>query len=133
MWSNSRHWFYSSKLCSVSTSCCQSKGRKQACDFAISRVRNKKISTGQHQSRRSFLSAVSATGFNDYELERKRFKWEVPTYYNFANVMDAWAEKERNGERLTSTPALWWVHEDGQELKFSFQDIQEQSKKYDHL
>lgn len=75
------------------------------------------------------MSAVSATGFNDYELERKRFKWEVPTYYNFANVMDAWAEKERNGERLTSTPALWWVHEDGQELKFSFQDIQEQSKK----
>ncbi|PIK40143.1 hypothetical protein BSL78_23018 [Apostichopus japonicus] len=81
------------------------------------------------RTKRGFLSAVSATGFNDYELERKRFKWDVPKYYNFANVTDHWAEKEKNGQRASPHPALWWVNDDGTELKYTFQDIQYHSKK----
>ena len=45
---------------------------------------------------RTFLSALSATGFNDYELGRKQFKLQVPEYFNFAgDVLDEWARREQ--------------------------------------
>lgn len=47
------------------------------------------------QPRRYFLSQLSHTGFNDYDIGRREFKLEVPEYFNFANVLDEWARKER--------------------------------------
>ncbi len=44
---------------------------------------------------RTFLSQVSHTGFNDYDIGRKEFKLQVPEHFNFANVLDEWARKER--------------------------------------
>eukprot|EP00057_Strongylocentrotus_purpuratus_P007182 XP_011661656.1 PREDICTED: acyl-coenzyme A synthetase ACSM3, mitochondrial-like [Strongylocentrotus purpuratus] len=86
------------------------------------------------QSSRSYLSAVSMTGFNDYELGRKEFNIDVPEYFNFASdVMDAWARKEETGERSTSTPAFWWIDTKGNEIKWSFRDLAEKSKKVANL
>ena len=39
----------------------------------------------------------SKVGFNDYEKERREFHLEVPEYFNFANVLDEWAQKEKVG------------------------------------
>lgn len=39
----------------------------------------------------------SKVGFTDYEKERREFRLEVPEYYNFANVIDEWAQKEKVG------------------------------------
>ncbi|XP_072044595.1 acyl-coenzyme A synthetase ACSM3, mitochondrial-like isoform X2 [Amphiura filiformis] len=81
------------------------------------------------QPKRAFLSQVSHTGFNDYEIGRKEFKLEVPENFNFANVLDEWAQKERVGDRTERIPALWWIDDDGNEIKWSFQDLENQSKK----
>ena len=37
----------------------------------------------------------SKVGFTDYEKERREFNLEVPEYFNFANVIDDWAQKEK--------------------------------------
>ncbi|KAL4240589.1 Acyl-coenzyme A synthetase acsm3 [Mactra antiquata] len=64
----------------------------------------------------------------NYDTEKKNFRLIAPTKYNFArDVIDKWADKEKNGER-GSNPAFWWMNESGQELKWSFQDISYQSK-----
>ena len=39
----------------------------------------------------------SKVGFTDYEKERREFHLEVPEYFNFAEVIDEWAEKEKVG------------------------------------
>ena len=42
----------------------------------------------------------SKVGFTDYEKERKEFRLEVPEYFNFANVIDEWAQKEKVGRKI---------------------------------
>ena len=37
----------------------------------------------------------SKVGFTDYEKERREFRIDVPEYFNFANVLDDWAQKEK--------------------------------------
>lgn len=37
----------------------------------------------------------SRTGFNDYDKEKRNFQLKVPEYFNFANILDEWAQKER--------------------------------------
>ena len=37
----------------------------------------------------------SKVGFTDYEKERREFRINVPEYFNFANVLDEWAQKEK--------------------------------------
>lgn len=37
----------------------------------------------------------SKVGFTDYEKERREFHIRVPEYFNFANVLDEWAQKEK--------------------------------------
>ena len=37
----------------------------------------------------------SKVGFTDYEKERTEFHISVPEYFNFANVLDEWAQKEK--------------------------------------
>ncbi|XP_077868003.1 LOW QUALITY PROTEIN: acyl-coenzyme A synthetase ACSM3, mitochondrial-like, partial [Saccoglossus kowalevskii] len=87
-------------------------------------------SSGNIQQKRCFLTAISSTGFNDYELGRKDFRLDVPEYFNFAgDVLDEWAEREKNGKRRGRHPALWWVDDDGNQLKWTFQDLQNKSKK----
>ncbi|NXJ14998.1 ACSM3 synthetase, partial [Odontophorus gujanensis] len=48
---------------------------------------------------------------------------EVPEYFNFAsNVLDRWTKVEKEGKK-PKTPALWWVDGDGEEVKWSFEDL----------
>ncbi|XP_041473470.1 acyl-coenzyme A synthetase ACSM3, mitochondrial-like [Lytechinus variegatus] len=82
----------------------------------------------------SSRSAVSMTGFNDYELGRREFKIDVPEYFNFASdVMDEWARKEETGERSSNIPAFWWIDTEGNEIKWSFRDLSTKSKKVANL
>ncbi|XP_072168508.1 acyl-coenzyme A synthetase ACSM3, mitochondrial-like [Diadema setosum] len=85
------------------------------------------------QPSRGFLSAVSVTGFNDYELGRQRFQLDVPEYFNFANVMDEWARREERGVRPSNPPAFWWIDAEGNELRWTFRDLELKSKKVANL
>ncbi|KAL9978448.1 hypothetical protein ACROYT_G015962 [Oculina patagonica] len=55
--------------------------------------------------------------------------FQVPEYFNFADVIDEWAQKEKEGKRKSDHPALWWIDGAGNELKWSFQDVALNSKK----
>ncbi|XP_020612240.1 acyl-coenzyme A synthetase ACSM3, mitochondrial-like [Orbicella faveolata] len=55
--------------------------------------------------------------------------FQVPEYFNFADVLDEWASKEKNGQREGDIPALWWVDGEGLEVKWNFQDLASNSKR----
>ncbi|XP_053413179.1 acyl-coenzyme A synthetase ACSM2A, mitochondrial [Nycticebus coucang] len=53
---------------------------------------------------------------------------EVPAKFNFArDVMDHWADMETAGMRPPS-PALWWVNDKGEEVKWNFRELSEISQ-----
>ncbi|XP_078367005.1 acyl-coenzyme A synthetase ACSM4, mitochondrial-like isoform X2 [Oculina patagonica] len=54
---------------------------------------------------------------------------QVPDYFNFADVIDKCASEEKNGEKESHTPALWWVAGEGKEVRWSFQDLASNSKR----
>ncbi len=57
----------------------------------------------------------------DYDAEYQQFKWNTPEYFNFANdVVDRWAEDPNK-------QALFWVDDNGNEVKRTFLQIKEQS------
>ncbi|XP_076997846.1 acyl-coenzyme A synthetase ACSM1, mitochondrial isoform X2 [Tamandua tetradactyla] len=53
-------------------------------------------------------------------------KWndyDVPEEFNFAgDVLDYWAQMEKEGKRGPN-PALWWVNDEGDEVKWSFGEM----------
>ncbi|XP_078366389.1 acyl-coenzyme A synthetase ACSM3, mitochondrial-like [Oculina patagonica] len=55
--------------------------------------------------------------------------FQVPEYFNFVDVIDEWAQKEKDGKRKSDHPALWWIDGNGNEVKWSFQDVMLNSKK----
>ncbi len=62
--------------------------------------------------------AERSTGAETYEELCRTFRIDVPKYYNFGfDVIDAWAEKDRN--KL----AMIWVNQEGVEKKYSFRDL----------
>ncbi|XP_060063423.1 acyl-coenzyme A synthetase ACSM3, mitochondrial-like [Ylistrum balloti] len=73
--------------------------------------------------------------FEDYEWHRKWMENEsrkenLPEYYNFArDVIDRWATLEQTGVRQLSNPALWITNNDGEDRKWSFQDLSSLSKR----
>ncbi|XP_072337748.1 acyl-coenzyme A synthetase ACSM3, mitochondrial-like isoform X2 [Scyliorhinus torazame] len=80
---------------------------------------------------RSFSTSkiCNLQNFTDYESIKQQYKPQVPEYFNFArDVLDKWSEVEKAGNR-GSNPALWWVSEHGQEVKWNFQDLEVNSKK----
>ncbi|XP_027730092.1 acyl-coenzyme A synthetase ACSM1, mitochondrial-like isoform X2 [Vombatus ursinus] len=49
--------------------------------------------------------------------------YEIPKEFNFASdVMDHWARMEKEGKR-DPLPALWWVNDKGDEVKWNFQEL----------
>jgi len=65
-------------------------------------------------------------GGNEFNYEEvvKNFKWEVPERFNFSrDVIDKIAKEA--GER----PALWYIGEEGEEVKFSYKELSEASQK----
>ncbi|KAK2502052.1 hypothetical protein MC885_001774 [Smutsia gigantea] len=60
------------------------------------------------------LSGAGAPRWNDYT---------VPKEFNFAsNVLGYWTQMEKEGKRGPS-PALWWVNDEGDEVKWSFREV----------
>ncbi len=60
---------------------------------------------------------LTTPNMTDYEKEYEAFQWEVPEYFNFAgDIMDKWAQ---DPEKL----AMWWVDDDGNEVKKTFADV----------
>ncbi|MFZ5591066.1 MAG: AMP-binding protein [Bacillota bacterium] len=59
----------------------------------------------------------------DYDKTYAEFKLEVPEYFNFArDVLDKWAE---NPDKL----AMWWVDDEGNEVKKTFAQLCQDSRK----
>ncbi|XP_072454070.1 acyl-coenzyme A synthetase ACSM1, mitochondrial-like isoform X2 [Notamacropus eugenii] len=49
--------------------------------------------------------------------------YEIPKEFNFASdVMDHWERMEKEGKR-GPLPALWWVNDKGDEVKWNFQEL----------
>ncbi|CAN2390063.1 acyl-CoA synthetase medium-chain family member 3 [Pristimantis euphronides] len=67
--------------------------------------------------------------FSDYEDIRKSYKPEPLEYFNFASdILDKWTAAEKDDSR-TPNPALWWIHGDGKEVKWSFDELGFHSRK----
>uniref|UniRef100_A0A8C3C7V0 medium-chain acyl-CoA ligase n=1 Tax=Cairina moschata TaxID=8855 RepID=A0A8C3C7V0_CAIMO len=48
---------------------------------------------------------------------------ELPEYFNFASdVLDKWSQLEKDGRR-PANPAFWWVNDEGEEVKWSFEEL----------
>ncbi|XP_044179256.1 acyl-coenzyme A synthetase ACSM3, mitochondrial-like [Acropora millepora] len=71
----------------------------------------------------------SKVGFTDYGKERREFSLEVPEYFNFANVIDKWTQKDKLGLRNPRHPAFWWVDDKGHEIKWSFEQLTKYGKR----
>jgi acyl-coenzyme A synthetase/AMP-(fatty) acid ligase len=66
---------------------------------------------------------VAAHNMPDYETTRAEFRWETPEYFNFArDVLDRWSE---NSRKL----ALWWVDDQGNEVKKTFAQLCQESRR----
>ncbi|XP_070617284.1 acyl-coenzyme A synthetase ACSM3, mitochondrial-like isoform X2 [Erythrolamprus reginae] len=54
---------------------------------------------------------------------------DVPEYFNFVtDVIDKWSQREKEGKR-PSNPALWWVTENDEEAKWTFEELSYLSRK----
>nr|XP_013032475.2 acyl-coenzyme A synthetase ACSM4, mitochondrial-like isoform X1 [Anser cygnoides]XP_013032476.2 acyl-coenzyme A synthetase ACSM4, mitochondrial-like isoform X1 [Anser cygnoides]XP_047916477.1 acyl-coenzyme A synthetase ACSM4, mitochondrial-like isoform X1 [Anser cygnoides]XP_047916488.1 acyl-coenzyme A synthetase ACSM4, mitochondrial-like isoform X1 [Anser cygnoides]XP_047916496.1 acyl-coenzyme A synthetase ACSM4, mitochondrial-like isoform X1 [Anser cygnoides]XP_047916501.1 acyl-coenzyme A len=52
-----------------------------------------------------------------------RCEKELPEYFNFASdVLDKWLQLEKDGRR-PANPAFWWVNDEGEEVKWSFEEL----------
>ncbi|KFV56225.1 hypothetical protein N341_07608, partial [Tyto alba] len=50
-------------------------------------------------------------------------KKELPEYFNFASdVLDEWSRLEKGGRR-PANPAFWWINDEGEEVKWSFEEL----------
>uniref|UniRef100_A0A8D0GIY8 medium-chain acyl-CoA ligase n=1 Tax=Sphenodon punctatus TaxID=8508 RepID=A0A8D0GIY8_SPHPU len=73
--------------------------------------------------------ALAPQNFSDYESIKQQYKVEVPEDFNFArDVLDKWSEVEKE-RRRPSNPALWWVDNRGDEVRWTFAELSFLSKK----
>uniref|UniRef100_A0A8B9HD22 medium-chain acyl-CoA ligase n=1 Tax=Astyanax mexicanus TaxID=7994 RepID=A0A8B9HD22_ASTMX len=80
------------------------------------------------------LSAVrtktsSPKNFTDYSSLSLIYRPRVPALFNFArDLLDFWEEKEKAGKK-SSQPAFWWVNDDNEEIRWSFEELGFHSRK----
>ncbi|NXH47806.1 ACSM3 synthetase, partial [Dicaeum eximium] len=57
-------------------------------------------------------------------------KKPLPEYFNFASdVLDKWAQLEKVDGKKPANPAFWWVNDEGEEVKWSFEELGSLSRK----
>ncbi|KAL2766380.1 acyl-coenzyme A synthetase ACSM1, mitochondrial, partial [Daubentonia madagascariensis] len=80
---------------------------------------------GIHKPSRGFHAApwqLSSQPLSE-AVAARRNNHDVPERFNFAScVLDYWAQMEKKGKRGPN-PACWWVHSQGEELKWSFREL----------
>ncbi|XP_059011728.1 acyl-coenzyme A synthetase ACSM3, mitochondrial isoform X3 [Mustela lutreola] len=61
------------------------------------------------------------------------FRLEIPEYFNFAkDVLDEWTNVEKAGKR-PSNPAFWWINGNGEEVRWSFEELGSLSRKFANI
>ncbi|XP_048077220.1 acyl-coenzyme A synthetase ACSM3, mitochondrial isoform X1 [Ursus arctos] len=76
---------------------------------------------------------VPPQNFSNYESMKQEFKLEIPEYFNFAkDVLDQWTNMEKAGKRL-SNPAFWWINGNGEEVRWSFEELGSLSRKFANI
>ncbi|XP_044289606.1 acyl-coenzyme A synthetase ACSM5, mitochondrial-like [Varanus komodoensis] len=76
------------------------------------------------QAKRCLVSPITS----HYEAIN-RGEQEVPEYFNFAcDVMDKWTQVEKDGKKPRN-PAFWWVNNQREEVKWSFEELGVLSRK----
>ncbi|XP_077172416.1 acyl-coenzyme A synthetase ACSM5, mitochondrial-like [Paroedura picta] len=81
-----------------------------------------------HRAQRSAPSPIIS-----YYEAVNRGEQAVPEYFNFASdVLDQWAQMEKDGAKPQST-AFWWVSDQKEEVKWSFEELGVLSRKAANL
>ncbi|XP_057551538.1 acyl-coenzyme A synthetase ACSM3, mitochondrial isoform X2 [Hippopotamus amphibius kiboko] len=76
---------------------------------------------------------VIPQNFSNYESMKQDFKLEIPEYFNFAkDVLDQWTDMEKAGKR-PSNPAFWWTNGNGEEVRWSFEELGSLSRKFANI
>ncbi|XP_040113300.1 acyl-coenzyme A synthetase ACSM3, mitochondrial isoform X1 [Oryx dammah] len=76
---------------------------------------------------------VTPQNFSNYESMKQDFKLEIPEYFNFAkDVLDQWTNMEKAGKR-PSNPAFWWINGNGEEVRWSFEELGSLSRKFANI
>ncbi|XP_005405093.1 PREDICTED: acyl-coenzyme A synthetase ACSM3, mitochondrial [Chinchilla lanigera] len=71
--------------------------------------------------------------FSSYESMKQDFKLEIPEYFNFAeDILDQWTNMEKVGKR-PSNPAFWWINGNGEEVRWSFEELGSLSRKFANI
>ncbi|XP_043945440.1 acyl-coenzyme A synthetase ACSM3, mitochondrial-like [Protopterus annectens] len=93
--------------------------------LSLSNLKTSTVVWKQNNHQRSFCEVSKdpkPQNFTGYD-SIKKYKPKVPQYFNFASdVLDEWAIKEKEG-LWPSNPALWWVSDQGDEIKWSFEEL----------
>ncbi|KAM4829341.1 acyl-coenzyme A synthetase ACSM3, mitochondrial [Thomomys bottae] len=76
---------------------------------------------------------ITPQNFSDYESMKQDFKLEIPEYFNFAkDVLDQWTNIEKAGKK-PSNPAFWWISGNGEEVRWSFEELGSLSRKFANI
>ncbi|XP_026898886.1 acyl-coenzyme A synthetase ACSM3, mitochondrial isoform X3 [Acinonyx jubatus] len=76
---------------------------------------------------------VPPQNFSNYESMKQEFKLETPEYFNFAkDILDQWTNMEKAGKR-PSNPAFWWINGNGEEVRWSFEELGSLSRKFANI
>ncbi|XP_019285854.1 acyl-coenzyme A synthetase ACSM3, mitochondrial isoform X3 [Panthera pardus] len=76
---------------------------------------------------------VPPQNFSNYESIKQEFKLETPEYFNFAkDILDQWTNMEKAGKR-PSNPAFWWINGNGEEVRWSFEELGSLSRKFANI
>ncbi|KAM4631948.1 acyl-coenzyme A synthetase ACSM3, mitochondrial-like isoform 1-T2 [Discoglossus pictus] len=74
------------------------------------------------------LKLLGPQNFTDYEDIKLNYKPVAPEYFNFASdVLDRWSAVEKEGG--CPNPALWWVGDQGGEVRWGFEELGVRSRK----
>ncbi|NXL72446.1 ACSM3 synthetase, partial [Leptocoma aspasia] len=77
-----------------------------------------------HGNSRLFTSEIAS-----HYVSINQGKKQLPEYFNFASdVLDEWARLEKDGKK-PANPAFWWVNDEGEEVKWSFEELGSLSRK----